>query len=260
MVLQQAATATIIFFLSFVKKPKCKLYLICYDDNGIRSKFKKIVYTLAKKKIDGIICPNASIGEAYDLPYCVVPDYIYTGTTEDNVKSIADKLFDFCLVGRLSPEKGAVEIVKKLRNSKFNILIAGKPQDKEIESNLKEMCHQANTIELHLGYVSEEDYKRYISVSRYALLNYQGEYSLRSSGVVYDMIFAGVPVVGRRCKALQFIEENDCGFLFDSLDELYGKKDKELGEYNTYMRGISKFKKAQKVYIEKLYNFITENR
>lgn len=259
-VLQQAATATIIMFLSFVKKPQCKLYLICYDDNGIRSTFKRLVYTLSKKKIDGIICPNESIGNTYDLPYCVVPDYIYTGSTETKTSERNIKKYDFCLVGRLSPEKGAEEIVKVLGNTRFKILIAGKPQNKEIENQLTNLARHANNIELHLGYVSEEDYRRYISESRYALLNYQGEYSLRSSGVVYDMIFAGVPVVGRRCKALQFIEDKNCGFLLDSLDELSGKKDADLSQYEAYMKGIAAFKKAQKINIEKLYTFITDNQ
>ena len=61
---------------------KSKLFFIQYSLEGLRNRIGRIFFRLAKHKIDGIICPNEDVGNGYGLPYCVVPDYIYTGTSE----------------------------------------------------------------------------------------------------------------------------------------------------------------------------------
>lgn len=47
---------------------------------------------------------------------------------------------------------------------------------------------------------------KYLEASKYAILNYSGEYSNRSSGVVFDTLFNGVPVIGKKC---QYLSKND---------------------------------------------------
>ena len=59
-----------------------------------------------------------------------------------------------------------------------------------------------------------------MSEAKFCILNYQGVYAERSSGVVLDILFAGLPVVGHRTFAMQFIEQEQLGILFDNIESL----------------------------------------
>ena len=258
-VFQQAALVTLIIFLCFLKKPQCKIYIIAYDDNMVRSRIKKLIFKIARRKIDGIICPNKALGEKFSLPYCTVPDYIFTEKKKKEKISEAEKIYDFCIVGRLSPEKGAIEIASHFKNTKYQVIIAGKPQDDAIKNKLKAEASGASNITLMLDYISIELYDQIICQSKYALLNYQGEYSVRSSGVVYDMLFSGIPVVGKKCKALQFIEDSGCGFLYESLEELESLMKTKQNDREVYTNNIEKYQKANSANMERLRTFILSN-
>lgn len=234
---------------------KSKLFLIKYTTNGLHSFFGRMLWAFIKNRVDGVICPNNEVGKAFGLPYCVVPDYIYTGDIKQCPISYADKKFDFCVVGRLNKDKGVVQTVKKLAETKFKTLIAGQA-DKDYEQEIIDACHGADNIELRLGYVSDADYNNYINYSRYCILNYQGEYSNRSSGVVFDIIFSGVPVVGNLCKALDFIEENRIGHIYDDLNTFDAEMLFDENLYSTYLENINLYRQKHKDYLKKLVAFV----
>lgn len=257
-VFQQSALATLLVFLCFINT-KGKIYIISYDDDAVRTKFKRFFFRISKKKINGLICPNIDVANAFGLPYCIVPDYIYTGESVSYEHSYNKKIYDFCIVGRLSPEKGVVEVIKLLRNTKYKLLVAGNPQDEIIHHMLVDAARDADNISLHLGYIESDEYHRYLSESRFTFLNYQGEYSRRSSGVVFDTLFAGVPVVGCRCKALSFIEEAECGFLYDDISEVLGRMELICEtDYLNYLKHIDIYRETHDKYIEILHEFITK--
>lgn len=85
---------------------------------------------------------------------------------------------------------------------------------------------------------------------------FQGEYSKRSSGVVYDTVFAGVPVVGRRCSALLFVEKEHIGFLYDSLDDFDISEIMNRKLYEDYLKAIETYKIKHKTYIAQLAQFL----
>lgn len=258
-ILQHSALATSLIGILLFKKKQTKLFLITYNNEGYNSWLKKFLYRLTKKKINGIICPNDDVGQGYELPYCTVPDYIYTGNL-NNIKRVPyeDKSYDFNIIGRLSPEKQPVEIAKKFANTNYKLLIAGKAQTLNLKSELEQICRNAPNITLKLQYINDEDYYKYIRESRYSILNYSDEYSNRSSGVVYDMIYNGIPVIGRKCKALLFIEENNLGLLYNDLENLdlsiVHNKDMHL----QFIKNIEIFCKKQTLYINKLNTFIKQ--
>lgn len=256
-ILQQAALATAIIGIVLFKKKECKLYLITYNNEGCNSIFKKIWYKLAKRKINGVICPNKEIGKSYGVPYCVVPDYIYCGDKElSKDYEFNDKFYDFCVVGRISPEKGVIEVARLLSGTNYKVLIAGKPQNKELAQKLYEICDNSPNIILKMEYVHDTEYYQYIRKSKYCILNYTGEYSERSSGVVFDIIFNNTPVVGKRCKALRFIEENEVGFIFDNIETCDFTSFMDISLYKKYIANIAAYRNTHHHYIHQLKSFL----
>ena len=126
-VLQCSAVATAYLGLALFKKKETRVYAIQYSTDGVNSLLKRGLYALCRRKISGVICPNAAIGAAYGRPMCVVSDYISTGTMQPPVP-YAQKRYDFGMVGLITSDKGVVEAAKQLRNTPYRVLIAGRVQ------------------------------------------------------------------------------------------------------------------------------------
>ena len=261
-ILQHSSTVTSFIVIALFYHRTSKLFMIQYSNEGVRSFIKRVLYRFAKGKIDGMICPNDEVGRAYGIPYCVVPDYIYTGSVE-KVKLSGDELglkkYDFCMVGRIAEEKGIVEAASFFARTKYKVVIAGKTQNAELDAKLRRACENASNIDLRIGYVSEAEYQDLLENSKYTILNYQGEYSRRSSGVVYDTLFAGVPVIGKKCLALQFVEDYNVGFLYPELSDLTEcvlKKIMDVSTYNSFQNNIDTYKQKHLEYRNKLCQFV----
>lgn len=258
-VLQQSTTITAFLCIALFHHCSSKLFLIQYNLEGFRSKVGRLLFKLAKRKINGIICPYDMVGKAFQgIPYCIVPDYIYTGSAKEIELPFTDRKYDFCIVGRLSPEKGVVEVAQYFSGTKYRIVIAGKPQSEEMARQLETICKDSENIKLHLGIIPDNDYYGYLRNSKYALLNYSGEYSERSSGVVFDTLFNGVPVVGRECKALHFITENQLGLLYDCIEDLNLKSLFQEEFHSRLVSNIQQYRKNLILFINKLSNFLLQ--
>ena len=238
---------------------KSNVYLIEYSTVGIQGLFKQIVWTFLKRKICGIICPSEKVGKNFSVPYCVVPDYIYTGEDFKFSSSYYDKKYDFCVIGRLNKDKGILEIINALKNKGCSVLIAGKPDSQDYYNSIYQSACGASNIELHLDYLSTIEYQTYLNQSRFAILNYQSEYSNRSSGVVFDTLFAGLPVIGNRCFSLQFIEDNGLGMVLDNLNDIDVNLILNESFYNKCLANIADYCKENKKSSENLVSFIKSN-
>lgn len=256
-VLQHSSAITSFLGIFLFYHKKSKLYLIQYSTAAIKSKIGNILYKSIKHKIDGIICPNDEVGKAFDRPYCVVPDYLYTNTENNNsFTKYEDKKYDFCMVGRMCREKGMLEAAHFFRNQSYQVLIAGRPENEKLAQEMKDACHNAKNITLIMDYISEEDYKQYLNESRYCILNYSGEYSQRSSGVVFDTLFVDVPVIGRECKALAFIKQKRLGLLFDNINNFIPDVVLSKEKHEQYINNIKEYRLEHHIYIKKLIQFI----
>jgi len=254
-ILQDGRPMTNHFGILLFCRPRTNLYLIKYTTGGHSSLFERIIYKLIKGRIKGIICPNEKVSELYGLPSCIIPDYISTSVELPSIIPFNQKRFDFSVVGRLNEEKGVVETAAFFRDKPYRVLIAGQaPVD--YAQKLKSVCEGSTSVDLRLGYVSDEDYKDYINNSKYCVLNYQDEYSRRSSGVVYDILFAGVPVVGCNCEALRFIGERQLGYLFDSFESIDLEKIVSGESYETFIDNIREYLKVHNDYKRQLLNFL----
>lgn len=241
-VLQCSAVAASYLGIFLFKKKNTKLYTIQYNLMGLDSRFKRALFSLIKKKIDGVICPEKKIGLAYSKNICVVPDYIYVGDKRQvPTDTYTKKIYDFSMVGMICKDKGIVEAAERLKGTRYSVAIAGYPQTQEIKERLEVIAKSCNNIKLELKYLTEEEYDQFIRSARYCILNYSGAYSEHSSGVVFDVIFKGTPVVGTDCKSLAFIKEYGLGYVYDTIENwnpdilFSGKK------YEEYQKKISEY-------------------
>ena len=261
LVLQQSSDVTSHLALALLYWGGANVYLIRYSSSGINSLLKKAIYNLCRYKINGVICPNEEVGRSYGRPFCVVPDYIYTGNeinAEKESTNLEYKKYDFCIIGRLAKEKGVIESARWIAKCGLKAIIAGKTQTEDFALEIHKVCRGVDNIELRLGYLSEEEYRRILRESKYALLNYQGEYSIRSSGVVFDTLFSGLPVVGTKCKALLFVEEKKLGFLYNSIEELDSAIEGLMSdsERKKYLENIDGYRFTHQYYKKQLLLFL----
>lgn len=257
LIFQSSAVATVFFGIAFFKFSRSPLYMIQYNADSVSTPIKRLLFSLAKGKISGIICPNKEVGEAYGLPYCVVPDYIYTGKDAGDMVPYEEKKYDFCMVGVICEDKGMVAAAAKLAGTPHRVIIAGKPASAEIEQQLRSIAAAVDNIELRLRFIDEKEYGDIIRFSRYGVLNYSGAYSDHSSGVVFDILFSGLPVFGRRCKSLKIIEEHGMGQLFDDIEEWDVSRMPDKAVYDTYRQHIYQYYRTHERSRQELVSFVT---
>ena len=256
-VLQMAsAVTTFVGIILFAKKWN-NIYCIQYSEDPLSSLIKRWIYKIARKKIKGTLCPNSRIGQAYTRPYCEVTDYIYPHYNQPlNHTTYHEKKYDFTIIGSIWPDKGVLEVAEQFAYTGHQLLIAGNTHDTSYANALRKIAQKHKNIELHIGFISDNDYYQYIQQSRYCILNYQGVYVNRSSGVVLDILFNGTPVIGHRCNALKFIEEKHVGCLYDDIQNFH--PDTVLNEiiYNQYITHIKNYLYQQKEYKKRVVHFL----
>lgn len=257
LIMQSSAVATAFVGMALWRPRVKKLFMIQYNTEALNSPFKRLLYRLASPFIDGIICPTEDIGKAYGRPYCVVPDYICPPQQRSVSIPYAQKSYDFCMVGLICRDKGVVEAARALAGTPYRVLIAGCPNCPEIKTELLDIAASCSNIELKLQYLSEEEYAASIRAARYCILNYSGAYSEHSSGVVFDILFSGVPVVGRACESLRFIGESGTGALFTDISEMQPKALLQPEVYERYLEHIERYKASHRAHRERLARFLT---
>ena len=255
----QSSGMTIILAGLLLVRPKTDIYLINYDKQIMQSRIKRMLYKLVKGKIKGVICPDEEIGRSLGLPCCVVPDYIYCGNYQ--METLHEKNYDFGIFGRLVEGKGILEAARYFAGKNCTLRIAGnvgpRPEDQAMIEQLREVAGQHSNIVLEEGFLSTEQYEQHILDSRYIVLNYLSAYDLRSSGVIFDALYRGVPVIATRRKLTQFVEDYQVGYVFDDiqhidLDMLMSEKNRE-----DYISNIGNYLRDQTRYRDKLAEFIS---
>jgi len=189
-----------------------------------------------------------------------VPDYC---VTKDVIKKLPERVdgkkYDFSMVGLFTEDKGTVEAVSKLAGTNVKVLVAGRPDTQDIEDRLKEVCASCENVQLELGYVSEERYDSIIRCSHYCVLNYTDAYSTHSSGVVFDILYRGTPIVGRICESLRFVAENNLGFVYNSIGEVDFSRLLDASKEEGYLSHIRAYLENETFVAKKIYGFLNGN-
>lgn len=225
------------------------IHMILYSADSLTSRFNATLFRMAGKRISSILCPNHHVGRASKLPYHVVPDYVYVkGLGKETTVPFEEKKYDFCFVGRFNRDKGVAEVLRVLRNQQYRVIVAGSPDSVAYGKELEALVDGCTNISLRLGFIETKQYHDYITYSRYSILNYQGEYSLRSSGVVYDTLFAGVPVIGTKCEALRMVEEFSLGYLYDNLALVDWAQFLNAQRHQQFLENICRYRETHTAY------------
>lgn len=254
-VIQHSGASTTLLGIAFFSTKKNNINLIQYDTDALSSLPKRIIFRLARHNIKSILCPNKYIADAFGLPSCIVTDYIYPKSEYKNSNSFEKRKYDIAIVGSICPDKGVIEAADVLARTNYKVVIAGKA-DKQLTDRLHEICYNVENIELHIGFISDENYYEYIREARFCILNYHGVYEDRSSGVVLDILFNGTPIIGHKCKALNFISMANVGYLFDDINDINFDEIINKEKYEKYQKGIEKYLDAQKKYKQDVINFL----
>jgi glycosyltransferase involved in cell wall biosynthesis len=255
-VFQNASMLTYMIGIILFGRKYHNIYIIAYDKWPLTSCVNKCIYSFAKKHIRGTITSNEKMAQAYGKPYCIVPDYIYSGDMNfDNNSSYNEKKYDFVMLGSMYPDKGIVEAAMSLAGKKCKVLIAGKPYSDQQRNILEELSRKNSNIEIHLGFISREDFNRYIIDSRYCLLNYQGMYMERSSGVVFDALFRGIPIAGHKSFPLKIAQEEGVGYVYEDISKFNPEIILNQQTWNNYRDSIIGYLKKNKATISNLVTF-----
>lgn len=255
-IIQDSQPTMILFAILLTYFGKANLFQIHYSEEPMRRWYFRAMMKLARRNIKGVICPNENVGKAYAVPYICVPDYIYIEQKTLSKRTFAEKRIDFMSIGRIVNDKGILETAKAFVNLSHSLLIAGKPDENFDVDQLMMTAEKNKKISVFLDYISENDFNRYIDESRYCILNYQGSYVERSSGVVLDTLFKGVPIVGHRCRALQFIEDYGMGFLYDDINDFEFSRILDPIIWQKCVDAIDVYKKQFEDHKKRLLNFV----
>lgn len=254
-VMQHSGASTTLIGIALFATKKNNINLIQYDTDALSSLSKRIIFKLAKHRIKSILCPNQNIADAYGLPSCIVTDYIYPKDGYKNSILFEKKKYDIAIVGSICPDKGVIEAARTLVKTNYRVIIAGKA-NKQLADELHKICDRSENIELNIGFIKNEDYYEYIRNARFCVLNYHGVYEYRSSGVVLDILFNGTPIIGHKCKALNFISTSNVGYLFDNINNVNFDDIIKKEMYENYQKGIETYLNTQKKYKQNIVNFL----
>ena len=212
-VFQSQAHATILLgILLFARRQK--IFMIYYS--SFQSRAQRFLWRFARRRVSGVICPNKRVGDAFGVPYLTVPDYLYFDDNAARQDEVRPE-YDFATVGILSTDKGVAEAIRCLGPTGLRYLVAGKPTDEALGDEFRREAAGYPNVTLRLEHLEDTDYDLLIRQSKAALLNYSEAYSAQSSGVVFDFLFRGKPVLGRRCETLAFVERRGVGMVYDDL-------------------------------------------
>ena len=256
-IIQQSKPAQILFSLIFTCWEKRNIYHVEYSEEPMMRPYYRMAMRLRGKKIlKGTLCPNDIVGRAYEMPYLVLPDYIYVSSNNNVTGNYHEKCYDFCTLGRIVYEKGISGAALALRGKPYSYLISGYAEESSEVNIIRQAAEGCTNLTVQLDYLTDEQYDKLLNSSRYAILNYIGAYTEKSSGVVLDMLFHGVPIIGHRCRALQFVEDEHVGVLYDDINTFDFASVLNEETYQACLVGIKNYLRRFSNDIEHLYHFL----
>ena len=249
-----AITAVYLGLLLFGRKSIRHFFIQYSTTEGLSSWIKRLLWRLAKKRVSGVLCTNEDIGVKFGIASCVVPDYIAAHQPEG--KPFEGFKYDFVFAGTITAKKGVVEGVESLAGKGFSVHVAGRSLDKKLTDKLKGLESECTNLSLKLGYLEPHDFDSAFRSAKMTVLNYTESYSQQSSGIVYDALFRFCPILGKRCRALKFIEDFGLGELYDDLSQVDAIQILAEDKQRKYRENIATYLEKHKEYADKLCAFV----
>lgn len=240
------------------KKILCVAYRdLLQKDNRLWRRAKRLLFAMYRRKISGIITGIEEVGRKYGLEYLVIPDYINLEDSPE--KPNADFTYDLAILGINSRSKNLEDVVRSFRNTKYRVLIAGRFVDKTQLSEIKSIS--SSNVIIKDEYIDDKTYKDIMQKARFIALPYNPTtYKLQSSGVFYEALYSGTPVICSNTSFLKIVRERRLGYVYEnSISESICILD-NIEIYEAYRKNVISFvDEVQKESISKI-NYFIESR
>jgi glycosyltransferase involved in cell wall biosynthesis len=234
------------------KRKQSKIFLIKYniETKPVRRKIHRII----KNKVSCVFTSLPQVGEFYEFPYLLIPDYFPVEQYRNLVNHTTK--FDFVILGTIDNDKNIEDVIQSILNTEYTLKIAGHFHDKAYLAKIITMSGRSENILIQDKYLSDSEYKDTILQSKYVLLPYKkSAYLIRSSGVILDAVYKGVPVIATDIESFQFISKFGIGYLYDNSFLEILLHINEIS-YNKLIDNISNFRKMQENKKNELINKI----
>lgn len=219
-------------------KGKKIIIVVYYDIFKRKYKFKSVInsvlYWLVKEKINGIITGIDEVGRSFKKEYIVITDHF---GREPKRPSNTNKMYDIGMFGLMSQEKNVEEVIDAFKNTGKKIYIAGYFKEVKYYNYIIEKAENEKNIIIINRYLDEKEYNEEILKCKYIVLPYKLDFK-RSSGVLFDALFLGVPVIVGNMEYFNFIREKNLGYQYiKSLKEIEPIMDDEAN-YEEFKKNI----------------------
>jgi len=207
---------------------KKQIYFVLYKDlinRGSKTKswIKRMIFSLAGRRIAGIISGTKAVGALYksfSIPVLVVPDYVKIVdecAKKQSHEIDTERHYDIAILGINSRSKDLTDVVESFKHSKYRVIIAGKFTDDVYYEEIRDLISDAENIILINKYIPEETFGNILHNARYVLLPYlSNAYGAQSSGVFYDALYAEKPVICRETDFFMSVSEQKLGLVYHS--------------------------------------------
>lgn len=256
LIMQSIALVTAFVGLLLFLHTSCRLFFIQYNTESINSPLKRWLWHLLGAKVRGVIGTFPEIAQAYGKPYILVPDYIYTTEYPVSFPKFNEREYDICMVGNIYRDKGTAEALRSIIGKGMRIVVAGKVGEPDLEPEIRALAQTDDMVDLQLGYLTDNDYHAILADSKYCILNYRGIYNAHSSGVVYDALFHGTPVLATNTASTRMVKEYGLGISYDNVNDLDVGKLLDAACYVKCQARIAQYLQQQHKIVSQLSDFV----
>lgn len=194
----------VIWFLKLLKKVSgCKLVITCHDvcpwgtntSNSLEMVNRQKIFDMADYLLAHNDSSIADLQRVFHVEQKKIVKHLFPimDLTKLRKMNPVEKQCDFLFIGHLRKEKGVDFLMDTWArfhqlNDKATLWLCGRPQGQKYD---KESLKKQN-VTCNLGYISEEDYCRYIQSARYVVLPYlMGT----NSGIISTVLSLGANVI-----------------------------------------------------------------
>ncbi len=239
-------------YLALLLFHKSRVYMIQYQ-KGLTGSVKKILYGLVKKHIRGVIASSEAVGEFYQRPYVVVPDYFPMNKEH---KGNQKTKYDALIIGTINSWKDYESVIRFFSGTDLTLVIAGKFNDKKYLENLRKGAKE--NITFIDKYLTDDEYISLIEESKFIILPYKSQYEEKSSGVLLEALYNNRPVIVPDMKSFKIVKEFNLGIVYKKFDTELLEQLKDEKAYQQYKEALSDFMKKQEEGKGRLLDFIGE--
>ena len=242
-IFQSMARNSITLLGILLTRSKSKIYLIQYYAKGkghlgkVGNLVEKILFWIAKPRINGIICSMDMVGKSFDLPYYKITDYIYSDYSRKKyTTSVVEYVYDFGIVGLMGPGKGLDEIIYSFKGTQYKVVIAGRFFSNDYYNKISH--DKSENITVINKYFSDSEYNDLINSIQFMVMPYVNRSAEHSSGSFLDAIFKKKPVVCSNHPAFEIVAKYGLGYVYkEHISECFGK----LESVEKYRENIDRF-------------------